>query len=125
MVERRRERRQRRQPDDRFGGCECDTARSREADSEAGETTRPGGHRDAVDIEKTDPGSIHHPAEQRHQRHAAFEHVLTRPPSRAELAECEAFIKQSVSAPVKDGEARVRESLVRALLNQNDFLTVR
>ena len=56
---------------------------------------------------------------------AAFEQLLTRPPSRAELKECEAFIKQSVSALVKDGEARARESLVRALLNQNDFVTTR
>ncbi|PAW86339.1 MAG: hypothetical protein B9S33_08340 [Pedosphaera sp. Tous-C6FEB] len=56
---------------------------------------------------------------------AAYEQILTRPPTRAELAECEAFIaKQSTPTP-KDGEARARESLVRALLNQNDFLTVR
>ena len=56
---------------------------------------------------------------------AAFEQILTRPPSRAELAECEAFLKQQSTAVPKDGEARARESLVRALLNQNDFLTVR
>ncbi|MFM8469231.1 MAG: DUF1553 domain-containing protein, partial [Limisphaerales bacterium] len=56
---------------------------------------------------------------------AAFEHLLTRPPSRAELTECEAFLKQQSTAVPKDGEARARESLVRALLNQNDFLTVR
>jgi hypothetical protein len=56
---------------------------------------------------------------------AAFEHLLTRPPSRAELAECEAFLKQRSNAAPKEGEARARESLVRALLNQNDFLTVR
>lgn len=56
---------------------------------------------------------------------AAFEQIITRPPSRAELAECEAFLKQQSTAVSKDGEARARESLVRALLNQNDFLTVR
>ncbi len=56
---------------------------------------------------------------------AAFEQILTRPPSRAELAECDAFLKQQSTAVPKDGEARARESLVRALLNQNDFLTVR
>ena len=56
---------------------------------------------------------------------AAFEQILTRPPSRAELAECEAFLKQQSTAVPKDGEARARESLVRALLNQHDFLTVR
>ncbi len=78
---------------------------------------------------------------------AAFEHILTRPPTRAELAECEAFLTRaggfqpppvgnsSSSAPKTtdaiDGDykspaqARARESLVRALLNQNDFLTIR
>jgi len=78
---------------------------------------------------------------------AAFEHLLTRPPTRAELAECEAFLTRAgdlQSPPVGnsssstfkptsalDGDyrsparARACESLVRALLNQNDFLTVR
>ena len=56
---------------------------------------------------------------------AAFEQILTRPPSRAELGECEAFLQQQSTAAPKDGEARARESLVRALLNQNDFLTIR
>ena len=56
---------------------------------------------------------------------AAFEQILTRPPSPAELAECDAFLKQQSTAVPKDGKARARESLVRALLNQNDFLTVR
>ena len=56
---------------------------------------------------------------------AAFEHILTRPPSRAELAECEAYLQQQGAAAPKDGTSRARESLVRALLNQNDFLTIR
>ena len=78
---------------------------------------------------------------------AAFEQILTRPPSRAELVECEAFLNRAgdlQSPPVgnsnssasgrtdaTDGDyksparARARESLVRALLNQNDFLTIR
>jgi mono/diheme cytochrome c family protein len=76
---------------------------------------------------------------------AAFEHILTRPPSRAELTECEAFLTRagdlqsppvgnsssSASKPTSasDGDykppAQARESLVRALLNHNDFLTVR
>jgi mono/diheme cytochrome c family protein len=81
---------------------------------------------------------------------AAFEQILTRPPSHAELAECEAFLARAgglqpppVVAPkagaessnaiatksTTDGDsksqARARESLVRALLNQNDFLTIR
>ena len=54
----------------------------------------------------------------------AFEHILTRAPNRAELAECIAFLKQQ-SAAVPKNETRARESLVRALLNQNDFITVR
>ncbi len=56
---------------------------------------------------------------------AAFEEILTRPPSTAELAECEAFMAKQSAATPKDGEARARESLVRSLLNQNDFVTVR
>ena len=56
---------------------------------------------------------------------AAFEQILNRQPSRAELTECESFLKQQGTATPKDSEARARESLVRALLNQNDFLTVR
>ena len=56
---------------------------------------------------------------------AAFEHILSRPPSRAELAECAGYLQQQTAALAKDGVSRARESLVRALLNQNDFLTVR
>jgi len=76
---------------------------------------------------------------------AAFEHILTRPPSRAELAECEAFLSRAGgfqppsetssssstterTQPTGGGwkpPTQARESLVRALLNHNDFLTVR
>jgi mono/diheme cytochrome c family protein len=56
---------------------------------------------------------------------AAFEQILTRPPSRAELAECETFLKNQLESGTKEGEVRARTSLVRALLNHNDFLTVR
>lgn len=55
---------------------------------------------------------------------AAFQQILARSPSVEERAECEAYLKQGVPVP-KEGESRARESLVRALLNQNDFLTVR
>ncbi len=55
---------------------------------------------------------------------AAFQQILARSPSVEERAECEAYLKQGAAVP-KDGVARARESLVRALLNQNDFLTVR
>ncbi|KAF0180067.1 MAG: colicin uptake protein [Limisphaerales bacterium] len=56
---------------------------------------------------------------------AAFEHLLTRPPSRAEFAECEAFLKNPLEKGDKESDVRSHTSLVRALLNHNDFLTVR
>jgi hypothetical protein len=65
---------------------------------------------------------------------AVFEQVLTRPPSADEAATCLRFLaKQSdvvkaaaaAPAPVKDPESRAREDLVHALLNHNDFVTVR
>ena len=56
---------------------------------------------------------------------AAFEHLLTRPPSRAELSECEAFLKNQLEKGAKEGDVWPQTSLVRALLNHNDFLTVR
>jgi hypothetical protein len=45
---------------------------------------------------------------------AAFEHVLSRPPSAVELGSCRDFLEQGS-----------KESLVRVLLNHNDFVTVR
>ena len=45
---------------------------------------------------------------------AAFEHILSRTPTEVELASCRDFLK--------DGS---KESLVRVLLNHNDFVTVR
>jgi hypothetical protein len=45
---------------------------------------------------------------------AAFEHVLSRPPTADELTSCRDFLM--------DGS---KESLVRVLLNHNDFVTVR
>ena len=66
---------------------------------------------------------------------AAYEQILTRPPSRAELAECVAFLqRQTLLLQTQAGKdqtaasqaaGRARESLVRALLNHNDFVTVR
>jgi len=47
----------------------------------------------------------------------AYETILSRPPSQAELAICADFLKNA--------EARARESFVRALLNHNDFVTIR
>ena len=45
---------------------------------------------------------------------AAFEHILSRTPTEVELASCRDFLKQGS-----------KESLVRVLLNHNDFVTVR
>ena len=45
---------------------------------------------------------------------AAFEHVLSRTPTEIELVSCHDFLKQGS-----------KESLVRVLLNHNDFVTVR
>ncbi|MEQ1850115.1 MAG: DUF1553 domain-containing protein [Chthoniobacteraceae bacterium] len=56
---------------------------------------------------------------------AAFEHILNRPPNAAELAGCESFLAQRGAAAPKEAGARARESLVRVLLNHNDFITVR
>jgi len=72
---------------------------------------------------------------------AAFERVLSRPPTSAELAECVSFLnqrarrtgeKQVLAAPSTDGQMpaadammRARESLVHVLMNHNDFVTVR
>jgi hypothetical protein len=74
---------------------------------------------------------------------AAFERVLSRPPTEAELAECVAFLKQQSEqhtkapatppagpdpdgkAPSSDPALRARESLVHVLLNHHDFVTIR
>jgi hypothetical protein len=70
---------------------------------------------------------------------AAFERVLSRPPTAEELAECAAFLKEQAGrfpagtgpadadgrAPAPDPGVRARENLVQVLLNHNDFVTVR
>ena len=69
---------------------------------------------------------------------AAFERVLSRPPTPAEMGECVAFLNQSASpapataAPVADGKKpaadpmlRARENLVQVLMNHHEFVTVR
>lgn len=47
----------------------------------------------------------------------AYETILSRSPSQAELAVCTEFLKST--------EERRRESFIRALLNHNDFVTIR
>ncbi|PYV37207.1 MAG: hypothetical protein DMG06_28710, partial [Acidobacteria bacterium] len=74
----------------------------------------------------------------------AFERVLGRPPSSEELRESTSFVKEEVEllsrpeklsvsqsgsagevAPISDSNLRARESLVHALFNHNDFVTIR
>lgn len=57
---------------------------------------------------------------------AAFERVLSRAPSASEVTACSTFlIKQTGPTPTPEREAVARESLVRTLLNHNDFVTIR
>lgn len=74
----------------------------------------------------------------------AFEHLLSRPPTHAEVAECEAFLghqsqshaesgkltpfKTSATSnvrPSSDASQRARENLVHVLMNHHEFVTVR
>ncbi len=60
---------------------------------------------------------------------AAFERILSRPPSKAELQLCcEAIESQRellAKTETADVNVRVLESVVRAILNHNDFITIR
>jgi hypothetical protein len=57
----------------------------------------------------------------------AFEVLLTRQPTKAELAECQTTLKKLAEALKDNPEAtaRARTALVHALLNHNDFVTIR
>jgi hypothetical protein len=63
---------------------------------------------------------------------AAFEQVLSRPPTPQEVAECVAFLKQQVQRYTEkgaklpaDAAQRAREQLVHVLMNHHDFVTLR
>jgi hypothetical protein len=70
---------------------------------------------------------------------AAFEHVLSRPPTAEELAECVTFLKEQAlrlgtgkpaadadgRQPAADPALRARENLVHVLMNHHEFVTVR
>lgn len=71
---------------------------------------------------------------------AAFEQVLSRPPSADELSTCVTFLEQQAKLypanknatataddrlPSPDPQLRARENLVRVLINHNDFVTIR
>lgn len=57
---------------------------------------------------------------------AAFETILARRPDVSELAECRAFFDEwAVLKTDSRDEFRVRRQLVHALLNHNDFVTIR
>jgi len=54
----------------------------------------------------------------------AFERLLTRPPTPAELARCLEFLQRDAPAS-NDAMLRDRSSLIHALMNHNDFITIR
>jgi hypothetical protein len=72
---------------------------------------------------------------------AAFEHVLSRSPTDAELQECLTFLEVQTkhfqasklagnsggdgSQPAVDPVLRARENLVHALMNHHEFVTIR
>ena len=62
---------------------------------------------------------------------AAFERVLGRAPTTAELAESKQFFAEqeshyrSAAKPPSDPAARAQQSLIHVLLNHNDFVTIR
>lgn len=61
---------------------------------------------------------------------AAFERVLSRPPTEAEAVECVAFLREqtrrySEARAAADPALRARANLVHVLLNHHDFVTVR
>ena len=58
---------------------------------------------------------------------AAFEQVLSRSPTDLELAASQRFLagQRELTKKAADPGAKSRESLVHALLNHNDFVTVR
>jgi hypothetical protein len=60
---------------------------------------------------------------------AAYEQILTRPPSADERQLCENFLARQTdllrSRMVPEAEDRARHGLIRVLFNHNDFLTIR
>ena len=60
---------------------------------------------------------------------AAYERILSRRPTTAELTACHEFLTKQTSLIAEpknpDAATRARESLIRALLNHNDFITIR
>lgn len=57
----------------------------------------------------------------------AFEILLTRQPTEAELSECRSTLSQLIEVlnDNSDGKTRAQSALVHALLNHNDFVTIR
>jgi len=60
----------------------------------------------------------------KHFIEVAFEHVLTRKPSAPELDRCVKFFEQEERTG-DDGVLRARAGLIHALMNHNDFITIR
>jgi hypothetical protein len=55
----------------------------------------------------------------------AFAHLLTRQPTAAELDRCLAYLKDEAEPTEADPALRARASLIHALMNHNDFITIR
>jgi hypothetical protein len=58
----------------------------------------------------------------------AFERILVRQPTAAELRQCREFLSSPIAVSTASAEkaaARARENLILVLLNHNDFVTVR
>jgi hypothetical protein len=56
---------------------------------------------------------------------AAFEHLLARSPRAGEVEACSALLEKQSRSVEHEGANVARESLIRALLNHSDFVTVR
>ena len=55
---------------------------------------------------------------------AVFERILSRTPTTNEIEACSQFLSKQAELE-SSANARARESLVRALFNHNDFVTIR
>jgi hypothetical protein len=75
----------------------------------------------------TDAEKVAEPAERTNAFiSASFERILSRTATAKELEACTVFLtKQAGTTATPEREAAARESLVRALLNHNDFVTIR
>ncbi len=88
-------------------------------------------HKQSVDVAASVYSKLT-PAEQARSAafiNSAYQRILARPPRPAELKVCESFLARQSHASEPDerlvNATRARESLIRALWNHNDFVTIR